>query len=41
MQGISTDGSVTGTFTGAGALPRFLKDAKLRNLPLNEAMFKA
>ncbi len=41
VQGISPDGSVTGTFTGTGVLPSFLKDANLRNLPLDEAMFKS
>lgn len=40
VQGIGPDGSLDGHFTGTGALPRFLDDARLRKLPLNEEMFK-
>lgn len=40
VEGIGPDGSLTGHFTGAGNLPRFLEDARLRKLPLNEEMFK-
>jgi pilus assembly protein CpaF len=37
---ISPDGSIDGFFTGTGCKPSFLKDARLRRLPLNEAMFE-
>lgn len=40
VKGIGPDGSLDGHFTGTGALPRFLDDARLRKLPLNEDMFK-
>ncbi len=40
VEGIGPDGSLNGHFTGAGHLPRFLEDARLRKLPLDEEMFK-
>lgn len=40
VEGIGPDGSMRGHFTGAGNVPRFLEDARLRNMPLDEAMFK-
>lgn len=40
VEGIGPDGSLNGHFTGTGCLPRFLEDARLRKLPLDEAMFK-
>ena len=39
VEGIGPDGSLKGHFTGTGNLPRFLPDARLRNLPLDEGMF--
>lgn len=39
--GIAPDGSLSGKFTGTGCRPRFLGDARLRQLPLDEAMFDA
>jgi len=41
VEGIGPDGSLNGHFTGAGHLPRFLEDARLRKLPLDEEMFKS
>ena len=38
--GIGQDGSIDGHFTGTGSKPTFLSDARLRKLPLNEAMFE-
>jgi len=40
VEGIGPDGSLSGHFTGTGHLPRFLEDARLRKLPLDETMFK-
>ena len=40
VEGIGPDGSLNGHFTGGGHLPRFLEDARLRKLPLDEEMFK-
>ncbi|MEI6563740.1 MAG: CpaF family protein [bacterium] len=40
VEGIGPDGSLSGHFTGTGQLPRFLDDARLRKLPLDETMFK-
>ena len=41
VEGIGPDGSLNGHFTGTGNLPRFLEDARLRKLPLDETVFKA
>lgn len=41
VEGIGPDGSLNGHFTGTGIAPRFLEEARLRNLPLDESMFKA
>ena len=41
VQGIGPDGSIDGVFTGTGNRPTFLRDARLRNLPLDEAMFQS
>ncbi len=40
IRGIGPDGSLDGGFTGFGNKPTFLHDARLRKLPLNEAMFE-
>jgi pilus assembly protein CpaF len=40
IRGIGPDGSLDGAFSGFGNTPTFLHDARLRNLPLNEAMFE-
>lgn len=40
IRGIGPDGSLDGGFTGLGNKPTFLHDARLRKLPLNEAMFE-
>jgi pilus assembly protein CpaF len=40
IEGIGPDGSLNGHFTGTGHLPRFMDDARLRKLPINEAMFQ-
>lgn len=39
LRGIGPDGAIEGGFTGTGRTPTFLGDARLRRLPLNEAMF--
>jgi pilus assembly protein CpaF len=39
VQGIGPDGTLDGAFTGAGHKPTFLHEARLRKLPLDEAMF--
>ena len=39
VEGIGPDGSLNGHFTGTGHMPRFLEDARLRKLPLDETMF--
>ncbi len=40
IRGIGPDGSLDGVFTGVGCKPTFLADARLRKLPLDEAMFE-
>jgi pilus assembly protein CpaF len=40
VTGIGPDGSLSGGFTGTGCLPRFLEEARLRDLPLDETMFQ-
>lgn len=40
IRDIGPDGSLNGVFTGTGHKPTFLKDAHIRKLPIDEAMFE-
>ncbi len=39
VRGIGPDGSLDGVFTGTGYTPRFLEEARLRRLDIDETMF--